>query len=270
MLKVIDERLIGVNKTGRFRVVAAANPPEQAEGGWDLAPAMANRFMHLQWKCDESTFPERFLLDFPEPDLPDLGYRKENERKARMIIGTFLQSRRSLCHAMPRDEKASRAWPSPRMWEKGCLRVMTVYLDYEHKYGRDEDLLDMVLRGTVGDAAGMQLLEYFLNLDLPDPREILNDPNNAPILKQMDKMFVLLSEVIRMFVQDPDTTKWNNIFRYVERVLDEGAMRSDMVGWAVHDLVQFRLEHPEIDLPLPLKFIQKFREVRILAEKAGK
>ncbi len=30
-------------------VIAAANPPEQAADGWDLAPPLANRFCHLNW-----------------------------------------------------------------------------------------------------------------------------------------------------------------------------------------------------------------------------
>ena len=30
-------------------VIAAANPPEQAADGWDLAPPLANRFCHINW-----------------------------------------------------------------------------------------------------------------------------------------------------------------------------------------------------------------------------
>jgi MoxR-like ATPase len=31
-------------------VIAAANPPEQAADGWDLAPPLANRFCHINWE----------------------------------------------------------------------------------------------------------------------------------------------------------------------------------------------------------------------------
>src|ERR1700735_2037473 len=42
---VYNRRVAGKRLPGGVRVIAAANPPEEAAGGWNLAPPMANRFL---------------------------------------------------------------------------------------------------------------------------------------------------------------------------------------------------------------------------------
>src|SRR5471032_1159459 len=49
MLRVVLERVVGdIKLPAAVRVVAAANPPEQAADGWELAPPLANRLVHLE------------------------------------------------------------------------------------------------------------------------------------------------------------------------------------------------------------------------------
>src|SRR5205823_11964182 len=53
MLRIVLERVVGdLELPPGVRVVAAANPPEQAADGWDLAPPLANRLVHLDWPVD--------------------------------------------------------------------------------------------------------------------------------------------------------------------------------------------------------------------------
>jgi MoxR-like ATPase len=50
MLGVALERRVGELQLPRgVRIVAAANPPERAAGGWDLSPPLANRFLHVAY-----------------------------------------------------------------------------------------------------------------------------------------------------------------------------------------------------------------------------
>ena len=50
MLRVIHERVVGeFNLNKNVVVLAAANPPSMSPGGTDLAPPVANRFIHLYW-----------------------------------------------------------------------------------------------------------------------------------------------------------------------------------------------------------------------------
>ena len=50
MLRVIHERVVGeFNLHKNVVMLAAANPPAMSPGGSDLAPPVANRFIHLYW-----------------------------------------------------------------------------------------------------------------------------------------------------------------------------------------------------------------------------
>jgi MoxR-like ATPase len=50
-LGAVYERRVGEEKLpGGIRIIAAANPPEEAAGGWELEPPMANRFCHIYMK----------------------------------------------------------------------------------------------------------------------------------------------------------------------------------------------------------------------------
>jgi MoxR-like ATPase len=61
LLRVILERRVGEHQLpDTVWVASAANPPDQAAGGWDLAPPLANRFIHLQWRHDAMRWVEEF------------------------------------------------------------------------------------------------------------------------------------------------------------------------------------------------------------------
>src|SRR3954454_5092288 len=53
LLRVVLERTVGdLALPDGVAVVAAANSPEQAADGWDLAAPLANRFCHRDWPVD--------------------------------------------------------------------------------------------------------------------------------------------------------------------------------------------------------------------------
>ena len=53
------ERVVGdLELPDEVVVVAAANPPEFAAGGWDLSAPLANRFCHLDWPVEAQAFAE--------------------------------------------------------------------------------------------------------------------------------------------------------------------------------------------------------------------
>src|SRR5262249_51485082 len=53
MLRVVLERVVGdTHLPAGVRVVAAANPPDEAADGWELSAPLANRLVHLDWPVD--------------------------------------------------------------------------------------------------------------------------------------------------------------------------------------------------------------------------
>jgi DNA-binding NtrC family response regulator len=73
-------------------VIAAANPPEQAADGWDLAPPLANRFCHLNWDLpaevvrDGLVTPQKVLTTLN----PANGLTKEVGRAEQTLLSRFL------------------------------------------------------------------------------------------------------------------------------------------------------------------------------------
>ncbi|WP_231618598.1 AAA family ATPase [Nonomuraea sp. SBT364] len=66
MLRVVLERAVGdLTLPPAVRVVAAANPPEQAADGWDLTAPLANRFVHLEWRISAASVADGFTGGFP-------------------------------------------------------------------------------------------------------------------------------------------------------------------------------------------------------------
>src|SRR6516165_11693296 len=70
LLRVVLERAVGdLTLPDDVAVVAAANPPEQAAGGWDLSPPLANRLCHLDWPVDQDRFVEALTSGWPSPEI---------------------------------------------------------------------------------------------------------------------------------------------------------------------------------------------------------
>ncbi|MFD0478250.1 AAA family ATPase [Nonomuraea thailandensis] len=66
MLRVVLERAVGdLALPPAVRIVAAANPPEQAADGWDLSAPLANRLVHLDWTVSAESVAEGFIGGFP-------------------------------------------------------------------------------------------------------------------------------------------------------------------------------------------------------------
>ena len=119
LLRVVLERTVGdLPLPASVRVVAAANPPDQAADGWDLAAPLANRFCHLNWSTDASSFAQGLAGGWPEPALPSVPAGWEAQLPAaRGLLAAFIGTRPELLLAVPTTGAAGLAWPSPRSWD---------------------------------------------------------------------------------------------------------------------------------------------------------
>ena len=95
LLRVVLERRVGsLALPDGVRIVAAANPAGSAADGWQLAPPLANRFVHLDWVCDPAvvvrglggTWP-RDSAASPGPHAPRGGRRPGSRRDLRVPDG---------------------------------------------------------------------------------------------------------------------------------------------------------------------------------------
>lgn len=184
LLGLVQLRTIGSHTLGsRTRCIGAANETVHAAGGWDLAPALANRFGHFEFDgLDTSSWVEGLLGGFgtgADAGTPDPVVEEERvltawpsvDAKARGLIGGFIYRRPELLRQQPKnaDAKASRAWASPRSVEYAAVALASAAA-----HGLNEIDTDELLSGFVGQAWVAEFRTWQNNADLPDPADVLD------------------------------------------------------------------------------------------------
>ncbi|WP_432029804.1 AAA family ATPase [Streptomyces sp. 1222.5] len=222
LLRLVLERRIGTLRLPPgVRVVAAANPRSSAADGWELSPPLANRFVHLQWTHDHDVVVRGLGGTWPRATLP----RLQPERLtgavsyARRAVCAFLTARPGLVHRLPGGEsRRGGAWPSPRSWE-ATLRLLA----FATAAGASRDVLSLLVRGTVGDGPGLELLAALDRMDLPDPETLLADPAGAELPQRGDLRQAVLDGVVDAVRNRPERARWEAAWELLMRALETGA-----------------------------------------------
>jgi hypothetical protein len=215
MLRIVLERVVGdLELPAGVRVVAAANPPDEAADGWELAAPLANRLVHLEWPVDAAAVAEGLAIGFPRP-AEDVYTEPDPARMAaaRARVAAFLKVRPSLVLQVPKiAAQAGRGWPSPRSWEAAAVLLGTCDC-----VGADEDVRAALVLGAVGEGAGIEFLSWLENADLPDPEEVLADPDSFELPERSDRAFAVLTGVVSVAIARGDADSWAAAWRVLAR-----------------------------------------------------
>ena len=233
LLRVVLERVVGdLDLPDEVAVVAAANPPEQAADGWDLSGPLANRFCHLDWEVDPRVFAEGITGGFVSPLPPDLpaNWMATSLPSATGLVAAFATVRGGLVSAVPTDRAtAGRGWPSPRSWEMAAR-----LLGAGRAAGASSEGISALVRGTVGDGAGVEFLAWAEEMDLPDPEAVLADPSSFVLPERGDRAYAVLAAVAAAVSANstPDRwlAGWKVMARAGERVPDVAAMAARVLA----------------------------------------
>ncbi|MFI0509386.1 AAA family ATPase [Streptomyces sp. WSLK1-5] len=222
LLRLVLERRIGaLQLPPGVRIVAAANPRSSAADGWELSPPLANRFVHLQWTHDHEVVVRGLGGTWPRATLPRLDPRKlpEAVEFARRAVCALLAARPTLVHRLPAGEtRRGGPWPSPRSWDMTLSLVA-----FATAAGSARDVLSLLVRGTVGDGPGLELLASLDRLDLPDPEDVLADPAGAVLPERGDLRQAVLDGVVAAVRARPDRARWDAAWAVLARALETGA-----------------------------------------------
>lgn len=212
MLRLATDGAVGeLLLPATVRLLAAQNRTDEASGGWDLTPPLANRFGHLKWEApsvtdwatwllggtsDEDTKPEKaadieasVLKRFDEPFA-----------KAKGLVTGFLKAQPSLLHKMPviGSPEAGRAWPSPRTWEMATRAMAGAEV-----HGLEQSDAEELLSAFVGIGPAAELIQYQRKADLPDPTDVLDEKvkfKHDP--KRLDRTTAVLSACAAIIAPD--------------------------------------------------------------------
>ncbi|MFI7708284.1 AAA family ATPase [Nonomuraea sp. NPDC049480] len=222
LLRLVLERRVGALRLpAGVRIVAAANPRSSAADGWELSPPLANRFVHLQWMHDHEVVVRGLGGTWPRASLPRLDPERLSEAVtfARRAVCGLLAARPALVHRLPSNEaRRGGPWPSPRSWEMAlCLTAFATAAN------TPKDVLSMLVRGTVGDGPGLELLAAMDRMDLPDPEALLADPSAADLPERGDLRQAVLDGVVEAVRRRPDKARWDAAWALLVRALETGA-----------------------------------------------
>jgi hypothetical protein len=222
LLRLVLERRVGaLHLPPGVRIVAAANPRSSAADGWELSAPLANRFVHLQWTYDHDVVVRGLGGTWPRAALPrlDPGRLRDAVTFARRAVCGLLVTRPALVHRLP-DNEARRGgpWPSPRSWEM-TLRLIA----FATAAGTSREVLSMLVRGSVGDGPGLELLASLDRLDLPDPEALLADPASAVLPERGDLRQAVLDGVVAAVRKRPEQARWDAAWALLVRAMETGA-----------------------------------------------
>ncbi|MBF6228448.1 AAA family ATPase [Nocardia abscessus] len=243
LLRLVLERRIGNIQLPRgVRIVAAANPRSSAADGWELSPPLANRFVHLQWTHDHDVVVRGLGGIWPHATLPRLAPEKLSEAVAfaRRAVCVLLAARPALVHQLPSAEtRRGGPWPSPRSWE------MTLWLiAFATAAGSSREVLSLLVRGTVGDGPGFELLAGLDRMDLPDPEALLADPAGAALPERGDLRQAVLDGVVAAVRKRPERSRWDAAWALLVKASETGA--PDLIVVPATTLATLRRDHWDV------------------------
>ncbi|WP_410872094.1 AAA family ATPase [Nocardia sp. A7] len=222
LLRVVLERRVGaLELPPGVRIVAAANPRSSAADGWELSPPLANRFVHLQWTHEHDVVVRGLGGTWPRATLPRLAHESLSGAVAfaRRAVCTLLAARPKLVHQIPTTEtRRGGPWPSPRSWEM-TLRLIA----FATAADASRDVLSQLIRGTVGDGAGFELLTSIDRMDLPDPEALLADPAAAELPTRGDLRQAVLDGVVAAVRKRPEQERWDAAWSLLVKAVQTGA-----------------------------------------------
>ncbi|WP_430477663.1 AAA family ATPase [Streptomyces sp. P11-1] len=264
LLRLVLERRIGsLQLPPGVRIVAAANPRSSAADGWELSPPLANRFVHLQWAHDHEVVVRGLGGTWPRTTLPRLDPDRlpEAVEFARRAVCGLLAARPTLVHRLPTTEtRRGGAWPSPRSWD------MTLNLvAFSVAAGSSRDVLSLLVRGTVGDGPGLELLASLDRMDLPDPEDLLADPAGAVLPERGDLRQATLDGVVAAVRARPDQERWDAAWALLVRALETGA--PDLVVVPATTLAALRRE--DWDVPAAVEHLAGVVSLSRRADRAS-
>lgn len=186
---------------------AAANPADVAASGWELAAPTANRFVHIEWSMPLDVYAESIVTGnwprLPVPTRPaDLESGMATQRS---LLAGFLRARAGQLSSVPKDAASrGRAFPTPRTWDYSAQLVA-----WARATSAAPEAVRVLVHGAVGAPVGHEYLTWMDNLDLPDPEDLLTNPDQATFERlRPDRVHVILQSVLAAVVSDPKPKRW--------------------------------------------------------------
>ena len=240
-------KIVGERKCGDFKlpdgvaIALSANPADQAAGGWELAPPMANRMVHLECALKTDEWCDGMIGGWSDSPVSKLGAKWEAMVPAkRALVTSYIRRFPAHLLDLPKDEATcGRAWPSPRSWDF-CARLLAAA---ESANASPAAVMHLV-KGSVGHPA-VSFLTFCEQLDLPDPETLLADPGLYEHPSRGDKAHAILGSVAAAALARPNAKRWEAAVQVMLKAATQGG--TDIAAIAARAL--FKNMPPKANVP---------------------
>jgi hypothetical protein len=241
-------------------VVAAANPPELAADGWDLAPPLANRFCHLNWNLPPEIVRDglagnwaSYVVDMPSQEKIDQAILAE-----RAVLAGFLASRPDLTTVLPKSAvEQGRAFPTPRSWD-----MVAKLSGWITAANLDSGVRRILVLGCVGTGAAAEYMTYRENIDLPNPEEIFKNFNSFKLPTRLDKIYVIGASLMSALRNSTTLERWNTVGKVLELIAKSG--HPDLAVTFARDWIRIRPENATPDKDLLRSLVPLLTEAKMI------
>ena len=209
LLRVVLDKVVGEMPLHPDTwMLAAANPPEQAAGGWDLPMPLANRFVHINWSVDNDLWCAGMISGWPTPKIPVLPADwQDHLPQARAMVASYIKTQPTKLLMLPKAEsEAGKAWPSPRSWTMAATMLAAC-----KSVGAGIDTQMELIAGCIGNGVGLEFIAWLRDMDLPDPEMLLKDASLLkPVIKEGrgDKIHAALTSLAAVVMQNHTDDRW--------------------------------------------------------------
>lgn len=220
---VLDRRVGDMQLPDAVKVVAAANPPSDTAGAWDIGHALGNRFVHV---VDDGVDVEawtRWLTTGASevddvPVVAEEAWAREWDAARALVAAYIRRQPGALQEASGRVVgRFPPAFATPRSWEFAARLVATC------RAAHRDDLILAAVAGAVGEGQAVPFATWMREVDLPDPDAVLADPTSwTPDPKRPDRDFAILGAVAQRAVSLRDPQKWIAAWRVLAQGLSAG------------------------------------------------
>lgn len=229
------------NKVSR---IFAMNPPEQAANARELTPPEANRFVWI----NDWNIPRKDYFDYLQGGeglgnhvkFVDPEFEKTFGIMTSSWVIQFLERNPKMLNELANKVKKvedcqSGAWASERSWEL-CARVLAAVMSAEDSSGSRKmidrarsSLAQLAVEGCVGETAAKMFMGWLRDMDIPDPEDVLKDPNGIALPEQGHKLRVLLEATCLTVVSDKNHTNYKNRWKAAWAVLLRCKDKKDII-----------------------------------------
>jgi hypothetical protein len=243
-LKIVDERKCGDYQMPlSLGMSMAANPPEQAAGGWDLPAASANRICHLDVAVNVEEWCDGMIAGFPDQKAEKLPSNWRSSIPATVgLVTSYMRRQPGHLNAMPEDEASrSKAWPSNRSWDFLCQLLAAA-----ESIKAPPAVVAHLVKGMIGHPA-VSFMSFCENLDLPDPELLLADPSLYEHPARGDKAHAILGSVAAAALAKPGAKRWEAAVSVMLKAADQGG--TDIAAMACRALLSDGNMPPKANVP---------------------